>query len=178
MNDLGLDLDLGMRTAGRKHVEVGVEVLRELVPGDAEMANAERGSKAPEIKKLRDRHHALAKALATGTEEGEAAIMCGYSLSRVSILKDDPAFKELVAFYRKGQEEQYYGIHEKLAGVAGDALDEIQERLEAKPDEFSIGQLMDLTKLGADRTGHGPSSSTTVDVRHGLADPSRPRPKM
>ena len=96
--------------------------------------------------------------------------MCGYDPSRVSILKSDPAFTELVAFYRKGQEEQYYGIHEKLAGVAGDALDELQERLEEKPKDFSVGQLMDLSKMGADRTGHGPSSSTTIDVKHGLAE--------
>lgn len=169
MNDLGLDLDFG-RTSGRRSKEVGVEVLRELEPSDAEQAQAERGSTAPNLKKLRDRHHALAKALATGTPEGDAAIMCGYSPSRVSILKDDPAFVELVAFYRKGQEEQYYGIHEKLAGVAGDALDELSERLEEKPEDFTPGQLMDLAKLGADRTGHGPSSSTQVDVRVGLAD--------
>ncbi len=174
MNDLGLDLDLsaglGMRTRGRKTIAVGVTVERELEAADIEMAGAERGSKAPDLVKLRDRHHALAKTLAQGTAEGEAAIMCGYSVSRVSILRSDPAFSELVSFYRKGVEEQYYGIHEKLSGLASDSLDELGDRLENRADEFSVTQLMDLTKMGADRTGHGPSSSTTVDVRHGLAD--------
>lgn len=173
MNDLGLDLNLGtsVRTRGRAAKAIPVTVKRPLVPEDLEYLNTrERGSTAPPIKKLRDRHHALAKCLAQGMEDGDAAILCNYDPSRVSILKSDPAFKELVAFYRKAVQEEYRGIHEKLAGVANDALDEITDRLEEKPEDFSVGQLMELSKMGADRTGHGPTSKTQVDVRHGLAD--------
>ena len=173
MNDLNLDLDLGLtpRTRGRAAKPLTVTVERELGDADIEHLNTvERGSTAPPIAKLRDRHHALAKCIAQGMKDGEAAIMCDYDQSRVSILKSDPAFQELVAFYRKNVEEQYYGMHERLAGVAKDALIEISDRMEANPDDFSVGQLMELTKLGADRTGYGPSSTTKVDVRHGIAD--------
>lgn len=173
MNDLGLDLNFsgGIRTRGRAAKPVAVAVERDLTPDDLEyLATIERGTTAPDVKKLRDRHHALAKCIAQGMKDGDAAIMCDYDISRVSILKGDPAFQELVAFYRKGVEEQYYGMHEKLAGIASDALSELSDRIEDKPEDFSVGQLMELTKLGADRTGHGPSTKTEVDVRHGIAD--------
>ena len=164
MNDLGLDLDLGMtpRTRGRAAKPISVTVVRELDAEDIEYLNTvERGSVAPPVKKLRDRHHALAKCLAQGMSDGDAAIMCNYNLSRVSILKGDPAFQELVAYYRKGVEEEYYGMHEQLAGVAKDALAEISERLEDDPEAFSVGQLMELSKMGADRTGFGPTSKNS-----------------
>jgi hypothetical protein len=173
MNDLGLDLDLGMtpRTRGRAAKPVTVSVVRELEVEDLEYLNTvERGSVAPPIKSLRARHHALAKCLAQGMSDGDAAIMCNSNLSRVSILKGDPAFQELVSYYRKGVEDEYYGMHEQLAGIAKDALGELSDRLEEHPDDFSVGQLMELGKMGADRTGFGPTSKTQVDVRHGLAD--------
>ena len=42
--------------------------------------------------------------------------------------------------------------------------------MQAEEKKISVGQLMELTKLGADRTGHGPQSSTNLNVRVDLAD--------
>jgi hypothetical protein len=101
---------------------------------------------------------------------GEAGIVCGYSASRVSILQDDPAFRELLHFYRQDVEREYRGLHEKLAGLATDAASVLADRLEDSPDDISIGQLQEIVKLGADRTGHGPqSSSTHLNVNVDLA---------
>ena len=93
--------------------------------------------------------------------QSEAAIVCGYDGSRVSILLDDPAFKELLSFYRADVNAQYRDLHVRLSGLALDAAEELSMRLEEKPEDISITALMELTKMGADRTGHGPQSSTT-----------------
>ena len=105
---------------------------------------------------------------------GEAAIVCGYAPSRVSILLDDPAFAELLIFYRGEVQEKYLDMHGVLAGLSLDAAMELRERLEAdmqnEDKSISIGQLVELTKLGADRTGFGPqSSSTNVNLNVDLA---------
>lgn len=135
--------------------------MRELAEADLAALTVEKGSEPSAIKRITDRHHALARNLASGMAEGEAALVCGISLSRISILKNDPQFRELLGFYRETVTEVYKDMHEKLAGVAQTALDEIQDRLEDTPEKVSMGQLMELAKLGADRTGYGPASSST-----------------
>jgi hypothetical protein len=130
---------------------------------DIALLSEERGTKAPALKRLSERHHALARCLAAGMEDGDAAITCGYVPSRVSILKADPAFQELLAFYRQDVNSKYLDMHGVLAGLSLDAAMELRERLEidmdAEEKKISVGQLMELTKLGADRTGFGPQSS-------------------
>ena len=158
------------RTRGRAARPIVAEVVRELGPADLGLLGEERGSTPSALKRLSDRHHALARNLASGMAPGEAAIMSGYVLSRVSILQDDPAFRELVAFYRRDVEFSYRDLHQRLSGLALDAAEELADRLETEPEKVSVGQLMEITKMGADRTGFGPQSSTTnVNVNVDLA---------
>lgn len=162
------------RTRGRAAKPVQAVVVRELDPVDLSLLAEEKGSRPPPIKRLSERHHALARCLASGMSPGNAAITCGYVSSRVSILLDDPAFQELVQFYREDVNSKYLGMHEVLAGLSLDAARELHERLEAdvQSDDksISIGQLVELTKLGADRTGFGPQSSqTNLNVNVDLA---------
>jgi hypothetical protein len=158
------------RTSGRAAKPPSAEVVRELDEADIVLLSEEKGSEAPPLKRLSERHHSLARSLAGGMSPSEAAITCGYSTSRVSILQDDPAFRELLAFYRSDVEVQYRDLHVRLSGLALDAADELAQRLEEAPEELSVGQLMDLTKMGADRTGFGPqTSSTTLNVNVDLA---------
>lgn len=146
--------------------------VRELDSVDIALLQEEKGSKPPPLKRLSERHHALARCLASGMEPGDAAITCGYVASRVSILQADPAFQELLAFYRQDVNTKYLDMHGVLAGLSIDAATELRERLEAdmQADEktLSTGQLIELTKLGADRTGFGPQSSQ-VNVNVDLA---------
>lgn len=146
--------------------------VRELDEVDIALLQEERGIKAPPLKRLSERHHSLARCLASGMEDGDAAITCGYVPSRISILKADPAFQELLVFYRAGVTEKYLDMHGVLAGLSLDAAMELRERLEddisAEEKKISVTQLMELTKLGADRTGYGPQSSQ-VNVNVDLA---------
>lgn len=151
------------RTTGRASKLMSAVRVRELDSTDIALLAEEKGSKAAPLKRLSERHHALARCLASGMQDGDAAITCGYVLSRVSILKADPAFQELLAFYRQDVNTKYLDMHGVLAGLSLDAAMELRERLEAdmsaEDKSISVGQLMELTKLGADRTGFGPQSS-------------------
>lgn len=146
--------------------------VRELDEVDIALLGEEKGSTAPPLKRLSERHHALARCLASGMTDGDAAITCGYVTSRVSILKADPAFNELLAFYRQDVTTKYLDMHGVLAGLSLDAAMELRERLEtdieAADKKISVTQLMELTKLGADRTGFGPQASQ-VNINVDLA---------
>lgn len=156
------------RTRGRAPKPVVATVVRQLDTADLVLLGQEKGSKTPAIKRLRERHHALARNIASGMSPGEAGLLQGYSLSRVSILQNDPAFKELLEFYRQDAQRPYRDLHVRLSGLSMDAAEELSNRLEEEPEKITNNQLMEITKLGADRTGHGPSS-TSLNVNVDLA---------
>lgn len=152
-----------------------VEVRRPLTAEDLLKLEAERGTRAPPLKALRDSHHAVCRCLATGMSETETAIVCGTTVSRISVLKADPAFQDLLAFYRREAEAKRQTVaadfFTRAVALQQDALEELRDRLHDSPGEFAVGDLMDLTKLLADRTGNGPQTkSTNVNVNVNLAD--------
>lgn len=158
------------RTVGRAAKATEFEVLGELTEVDMTLLAEEKGSRAPALKRLSERHHALARHLASGMKIGEAAAVCGYDISRVSILKDDPAFQELIAFYGEQVDAQYAGLHEVLAGMSLDAALILRERMEDSPEKIKVAELLEISKMGADRTGHGPSSTQQVNVNVGIGE--------
>jgi hypothetical protein len=112
----------------------------------------------------------LARNLAVGMDHKQAAAIANYSESRISILLNDPAFKELLAFYREPYEEIARDTGTMLANLAKDAAEELSLRLEEDPDAFSIGQLQETVKMGADRSGYGPQTSqTNINLNVNLA---------
>lgn len=143
---------------------------RELTPEDLVDLAKPRGSKAPALVRLSARHHRLARCLAEGMSPGEAGLACNYVSSRVSILLDDPTFKELVDHYRAIVNEKFFGLQERLAELAEDASELLADRMQTNPDQFENVELMKLVALGADRTGHGPSSTHNHNVTVGLAE--------
>lgn len=161
--DLDLGLDLGRVGPGRQAKQITASFLRELEPADL-LIPASAVQKAPQVTQLRDRHHALARVLATGTSEGEASVVTGYSLSRISILKADPQFQELVAFYRETALEVVADFRQRMAMVGITATEVLSERLEDSPDEVPTGLLNDIVKTMADRTGHAPAKGPTAQV--------------
>lgn len=164
-----IPLDI-VKVKGRSSVPIQAEALRELTRADLALLEAERGVQKPKaLVRLRERHHALARNLAGGMKESDAAAMCGYDLARVSVLKGDPAFQELISFYRESVDAAYANLHEVLAGMSLDAALIIRERMEDEPDKLKTDQLADIVKMGADRTGHGPSSTQQVNVNVNLA---------
>lgn len=161
--------DLGLNIVGRNTAPLTATIVGAIEPSDLEALREEGSTQPQRIAKLRQRHHALAKALCDGIPDGEAGIICGYTASRVSILKSDPTFIELVNYYAQRKEDRYMELHDKIADLGEDVVDVMTERLEEAPDEISIGQLIEMGKLALDRSGHGPQSTTTHNVNEGLS---------
>jgi hypothetical protein len=153
-----------VRTIGRAAKPVSAVVRRELGPDDIRELSVERATPAKPLERIGQRHHALARLIAQGTPDWEAAAITGYTQSSISILKVDPTFKDLLKFYADSVDAQYVDLHSAMAGVALDAVMEIQTRLEENGDKIPIRELRELAATFADRTGHGPSSTSKVDV--------------
>lgn len=137
------------------------EISRELLPEDLIIRAATSVDIKPSaIKSLRALHHKLAQVLAMNFTDAEASIATGYSPSRISILKADPAFQDLLAFYATDRKEVFVDVQQRMAGFATTALEVLQERLEDKPDTFTSKDLNNLIKTTADRGGHSPVHKT------------------
>lgn len=167
MPDLGFDIHLG----GRAAKALNAEIVRELTQSDLALLATERGVQPTHVQRITDRHHALARCLSTGMSATEAGLCTGYTASRISILRGDPAFEELIAFYRADRGAEVQDLQQKFTALAKDATTEIQERLELDPASFNIDALLDTVKLAADRSGNGPQSKTTnLNVNVNLGD--------
>jgi len=123
------------------------------------------------LNRVTERHHSLARCLASGMKNWESAIVTGYTPAAISLLKGDPTFRELVRFYSDKTDAVYADMHKHLAGMSIDAAVELRERMEKEPETLSAGQLMELIKLGADRTGYGPATTQTqLNIHVNMAD--------
>ena len=109
-------------------------------------------SVVPALKRIRNNHHALARLLAEGRRPGECAAILGFAPSRISILQQDPAFKDLLEFYKSQVEVQYLDVHSRLAQLGTTAVEELQERLEEDPEGFSVSQLQNIAEMALDRS--------------------------
>lgn len=165
--DLSLDI---FRTSGRAATPLEFQEIGPLDEADIAALQLNRGVKSEPLKRLSQRHHSLARNLAAGMPVGEAAIICGYDISRVSILQGDPTFQELLKFYSLQVDAQYANLHESLAALSVDAAETLRDRLENNPDDLSTGALIDIVKMSADRTGMGPQTKSEVSVVVGMAD--------
>lgn len=126
---------------------------------------------APRIKTLRHNHHLLAKAVASGKTLLECSQMCGLTIYRISDLKNDPAFQELVAYYMDELNEVYVDVHQRMAALGTSVLEELQERFEEAPDKFTKRELLELFTTMADRSiptaKGGPSPQPGLSVGGG-----------
>lgn len=127
------------------------------------------GPDLPRLKRIKDSHHAVARLLADGVRPIEIALITGYAPGRISHLNKDPAFRELVDFYRQNIDLARQDLHDRLAALSFDAAQELQRRLEESPDDFSLKELMSVVAMTADRTGYGPKT-TQVNVNVNLAE--------
>lgn len=125
---------------------------------------SEAGAVTP-LKRLRERHHALARLLASGgCSMQDAAIITGYEAATISTLKQDPLFQDLVLFYQNEVNAEYRTMQAQLAGLGEDAVAELRKRVEDDPAALGATFLLDLVVKIADRTGNGPTSTTKTEV--------------
>lgn len=166
---MDLDLDI-LDLRGRRTRPVEAEIVRPLTDEDLATLSVERGIQPTEIKRLTDRHHALARLLAEGISDVEAAAITGYTPSRISILKDSPLFSELISHYRANKDKVFADLHERMLSAGLTAVAELTDRLEAEPEKIGTPTLIEAIKTLADRTGHGPQTKTTnVNLNVSLA---------
>lgn len=147
---------------GKKAIAQVPEVsdIRELHRADLTVLTLPR----PEVslQSMKDSHHQVARAVAAGLGNAEVAAVTGRSINRVSMLKRDPAFIELVAHYRGVITAEYVQAADpvigylrnnalKAAAMLSDKLDAAEEKDEFLPTRDLLG----IAELGFDRTGYG-----------------------
>lgn len=177
LRDLFADLGLSRpprppRLQGRAEVEIACEYVRDLTPEDLAQLVEPHGRQEPALKRLSDSHHAVARALASGMSVNAVSAVTGYVPPRISMLKADPAFQELVEFYRQNLDTVYADLHTRMSLISLDVAQELHERLLDDPGSIGTALLTDILKLLADRTGHAPVSRShaKVDVTVGFSD--------
>jgi hypothetical protein len=162
MTDDILDLD-----PERPH-RLEAEVLGPLTLEDAAHARDYKGIKAPAVLRFRDAHHRLARYLALGLRDYEVSAVTGYSLSRISILKSDPAFENLISIYRQspiGDHGEVRDLMEerkiKSERVQVHFLDQVLDKADNNgPVEVAEVRIaMDMNSDANDRIGHSKRSA-------------------
>lgn len=147
------------RSRGRKPRWPAILEVVELVEEDLYELEQTLGVNPVPLLNIRHTHHALARYLASGMSNNDAAALSGLSPSRVSILMDDPAFSELLDFYSRKTEEIRVDVITRMKQMNLDALEILQERMLETPEELKTGDLLEIVKTTADRSGAGPKST-------------------
>ena len=155
-----MELRLNPTAPGRRQKSILFHKERPLLEADLQAHMQTEGQTKPiQLNKLRERHHALAHCLARGMTNNEAALRTGYHHTRVSLLKNDPLFKELIKLYHDKVEDLEQNLDRRLYELATDAVTVMLDRLEEEPEKFSTPVLLEVaTKIG-DRAGYGPTST-------------------
>lgn len=146
---------LTLQGGGRRPTRTGFHFVRELERVDVErIAEGEVGAHkgGQVLEKLRYNHHLLAKLIASGRSLVECSRVTGFAPGTCAVLKNDPAFAELVEHYKATLDEVFVDVHRQMAGLAMDAIGELRERLDAEPEKFSKRELLDLFEKLADRS--------------------------
>jgi hypothetical protein len=144
--------------------------VRDLTKADLQALDAPRGTLPKAIQRIRASHHSLARCLASGIKPVQAALVTGYSQTRISLLLRDPTFAGLVEDYKREAREIFADLNERMVNLSLDAIEELQDRLADAPEGFSTGMLLDMVKACADRTGHGPGQEVKLSVSPSMID--------
>ncbi len=137
-----------------------VSDIRELQRADLVVLSQPRPGAS--VQTLRDSHHRIARAVASGLSNAEVSAATGYSIPRINTLRQDPTFKELVAHKRSMIDVEWAEsadpVIELLKTNALKAQAMISDKLDAAMDagEFlPTRDLLGIGELGLDRTGYG-----------------------
>jgi hypothetical protein len=148
-------------------VQISLKEGKVISSEELQSLNEERGISAPQLKNIRQTHRLLARCLALGMADGDAAAAVGLTPGRVSILKNDPTFRALMQTFQATKDAHAIDIMEKVHEVGMIAVEEIRDRLLDNSDDITMGQLLEITTSALDRLGHGPTAKvniTTVNI--------------
>ena len=137
---------------GRRPAVVMYGQTRELDETDIARMWAGGAKNYSRIQSLRYTHHLLAKTIASGKSLMECSRLTGMSQTRICVLKNDPAFQELICFYADELHQVFVNVHERMAALGTSVLEELSERFETNPEGFTKRELMELFTTMADRS--------------------------
>lgn len=145
-------LDFISSTAPRR-APLALEVTAELTPEDLELLKLPVAVEPrPVLEHIRAVHHVQARLIADGKSANAVAAIVGSSPARVKLLLGDPAFMELVAYYTDQKDVLWMDTQQMLALLGRSAAQELQRRLDEKPDTFSNNELKNVMESAMDRS--------------------------
>lgn len=166
-----MDIDLNLETISIPTKQVALaEIVRPLTPADIKLLAVKEGrpDDAPIglVKRLSTRHHALARELAKGLTNWEAGLVAGYDENYVSILRADPTFANLIAFYVDKKTREAANLNDLNAGLAEAAMHELLDRFEdpEQRKKMTVSQVLAMAQFSGDRAGLAPQ--TNVNHKH------------
>ncbi len=123
------------------------------------------------VKRLRDSHHALARAIASGMPLQAASAATGYSPSRISILQADPTFRELLDHYRRTKAEAIIDVEARFLYAGLDSLQSYMEQLEDDPESIPVALRVEAAKVFSAIAGYAAvSRSINKNFNYGIGD--------
>lgn len=145
------EVTFGNGRGGRRQAEdISISVVRSLTPEDVPALQAKHATGGPgqKVIALRHSHHQTARLLAEGLENAEVSLITGYHPNYISgVLKNDPAFCELVEHYESQTKIRFVDLVERLRASGLSALDELNRRLEEETGSWSRRELMEFVEL-------------------------------
>lgn len=166
----GLDLKT-VRTRGRAEKTPPILGMGELTSEQLAAREArEAGIKPSHLGRLSARHHEIARAVASGDRTSEIAARFGITASRVSILKQDPAFQDLVAAMQAQRTVSDDAEVRIVAGIRNEALILLWDRLENEGEEIDTETLLKVVTVTADRSGMAPKRVEEKNVTFNFGD--------
>lgn len=155
-----------MLPQGSIRAPLSLSYLRDLTEADLLAAERIKPQKQQmTVGKIRASHHSVARMVAIGKPHVEIAATVGYTPSRIYQLLRDPAFQELVSYYRSMTDEVQIDTARRIAGMTNDAMEVLHERLLEAPDKIKTEDLTKIVTLGLDRTGFGPKTTSNINLR-------------
>lgn len=143
------------------------EDIQQYLGAEGQLQSAQKAD-TKDLAVLRAKHHSVARLLAEGVPEGVVATITGYTAGYISVLKAAPAMAELIEHYRQPGNLAAREIGENLRRVGSMALERLEERIEK--DAVDDNVLLSAAKLGMDRSGHGPASTSLNVTEHHIID--------
>lgn len=112
---------------------------------------------------IRQRHQTVARLLALGESTASVVQATGYSAAHIRSLQKDDSFQELLKSWQTQLHMKFDAGAIKIRDAAFGAIDEINRRLEACPEELTTKDLVQAAGTFLDRAGYG--AKTTLEVK-------------
>lgn len=135
-----------------------MEVARELTHDDLRLLSAGPKVGVPVLQRIRATHHRQAALLAEGKSVTDVALIIGCTTARITQLQNDPAFAELIVYYRDqimtAQISDAARLKDKIIDVGEMAVNELAERLEDddRRRRMHVADVRKIAEFAMDRT--------------------------